>query len=327
MYKRQLIARKPAYRHGQLLLEEDFIDEQQYHLHARYLHSRAQHGFGAVQGLEVAAAGELAVTVSSGFAVDRRGHEVELREPVTLELQGLPAGAQAWVTIGYRSEAVGKDGGADNRIDCYAYLRIATGVELNDVRLASVQLDERGRIEPGGIKLQERDQQRALIAPGSVGPESLNAQLRKDWITMAFHPSMMPQDDENAQPPFRVGATQAIAHKDYDNKPNTNGAAGSMALLLPPGVRRILRLRVAGAASEKKLTATLVRGGFDRKTMKHLRDELLTLTFAGGSGGYFETGDIPDAHRSLHDRLRTLSVDLRTQGYAKVSLIAIEVSY
>ena len=30
MQKKYLINRKPAYRHGQLLLEDDFIDEQQF---------------------------------------------------------------------------------------------------------------------------------------------------------------------------------------------------------------------------------------------------------------------------------------------------------
>ncbi len=327
MEKRQLIARKPAYWNGKLLLENHFIDEQQFHLHARYLHSRALHGFGAVHGLEVAPAGDLAVTVTPGFAVDRRGHEIELREPETLELHGLPAGALAWVTIGYRSEQASKDGGGDKRIDCYAQLRLATGVAPDDVRLAAVQLDERGRIVRDGIRTQERDQLRTPISPGSVGAEALDAQLRKDWLTLAFHPSPMPQDQDGARPPFRIGATQAMAHKDYDNKPNTRGAAGTMPLLLPPGVRRILRFRVAGAECEKKLTATLVRGGFDEQTKKHLRDELLTLEVAGGGGGYLETGDIPEAQRGLADRLRTLAVDVQSHGYCKISLIALEVSY
>jgi len=34
MHKRQLMTRKPAYSHGQLLLADDFIAEQQYHVHA-----------------------------------------------------------------------------------------------------------------------------------------------------------------------------------------------------------------------------------------------------------------------------------------------------
>ncbi|MGJ7506601.1 hypothetical protein [Variovorax sp. GT1P44] len=327
MQKKQLITRKPAYWHGQLLLEEDFIDEQQYHSEARYRHSRHLHGFGVASGLEVTHAGDLAVTVSPGFAIDRRGREIELREAETLELHGLPPGALAWVTIGFRTERAAKDGNNDNRIDCYAHLRIATGVDPSDVRLCGVQLDERGRLGLKAVNHQERDTLRSHVAPGSVGAEALDAQLRRDWITVAFHPSAMPQDEDDARPPFRVGATQAIAHKEYDGKPNARGAAGSMAIVLPPGVRHIHRFRVAGSANEKKLTATLIKGGFDAKSMQHLRDEVLTLEHAGGSGGYFETGEIPEAHRSLRDRRRTLSVDIRAHGYVKISMIALEVSY
>lgn len=327
MQKKQLMTRKPAYRTGQLLLEDDFIAEQQYHSHARYLHARYLHGFGAVHGLEVSRAGDLAITVSPGFAVDRKGREIELRNPETLELQGLPAGAMAWVTIGYRTEREEKEGETDHRIDCYAYLRVATGVEQFDVRLASVQLDERGRLVHEAIGHLERDQLRTVIAPGAVTAEALDAQLRKGWITMAFHPSAIAQDEDDARPPFRIGATQAQAHKKLGEQPNTLGAAGTMAIILPPGVRHIHRFRVAGTANDKKLTVSLVKGGFDPnpESMKHLRDEVVSIQI--GAGAYCKTVEIPEAHRSMKDHYRTLAVDIRAEGFVKVSLVAIEVSY
>ena len=326
MQKKHLINRKPAYRHGQLLLEDDFIDEQQFHVHARYQHASQLHGFGAVRGLEVTAAGDAAVSVSKGYAVDRRGREIELREPETLELHGLPPGALAWVTIGFRTEqSQAGEGGADHRIDCYAVLRIATGVELHDVRLASVQLDERGRLAHDAIHHAERDNLGSVIAPGSVTAEALDAQLRRDWVTLAFHPSSIPKDESDAQPAFRIGATEAQARRDLGGQPNTRGAAGTMAIVLPPGVRQLHRLRVAGAANEKKMVVRLLKGGFDPKTMKHARDELLVLEI--GPGAYYETVDIPAGHRSLADRHRTLSIDIRAEGYVRVSLIALDVSY
>ena len=324
MQKKHLITRKPAYRHGQLLLEDDFIDEQQFHAHARYLHASQMHGFGAVRGLEVTAAGDAAVSVSKGYAVDRRGREIELREPETLELHGLPPGALAWVTIGFRTEPA-QEGGADHRIDCYAVLRIATGVEPFDVRLASVQLDERGRLAPDGIHHAERDNLGSVIAPGSVTAEALDAQLRRDWLTLAFHPSSMPKDETDSQPAFRIGATEAQAHRDLGGQPNTRGAAGTMAIVLPPGVRHLHRLRVAGAANDKKMVVRLLKGGFDPKTMKHARDELLALEI--GPGPYYETADIPAAHGNLADRHRTLSIDMRAEGFVRVSLVALDVSY
>ena len=325
MQKRQLIARKPAYRHGQLLLEDDFIDEQQFHVHARYAHSRWLHGFGVVQGLELSRGGDRSVTVSAGYAVDRKGREIELREPETLELAGLPAGAMAWVTLGYRTEHVAKEGDPDRRIDCYAQLRVATGVETFDIRLGSVQLDERGRIAPDSVGHQERDMLRTPITAGAIGPEALAPQLRRDWVTLAFHPSPMAQDEDDSRPPFRIGATQAVAHKEWNGKQNTRGAGGTMTVALPPGVRHIHRFRVAGSTNEAGMTATLIKGGFDRDAKKHLRDVLIALEVPRGS--YFETGHIPDNHRSLQDRYRTLAIDVRAEGYAAISLVAVEVSY
>lgn len=325
MQKKQLITRKPAYRHGQLLLEDDFIDEQQYHWHARCRHARNLHGFGVARGLEVTAAGDMAVAVSPGYAVDRKGREIELAQPETLELAGLPAGALAWVTIGYRSESPGPDGG-DVRIDCYAVLRVATGVEPFDVRLARVQLDERGRLAADAIHAAERDALRSIIAPGSVTAEALDAPLRRGWVTMAFHPSRIPQDDPEARPPFRIGATQAQAHKVYNGQPNTRGAAGTMAIVLPPGIRRLHRFRIAGAANEQPTRAVLIKGGLDLKARKHVRDEIATLDVPGGQGAYCETTAVAEPHRDM-DGQRTLAVDVRAEGYLKVSLVGVEVSY
>jgi hypothetical protein len=324
--KSQLIERKPSYRHGQLLLEKDFIEEQGFHAHARYRHARNLHGFGVVHGLEVARAGDLAVTVSAGFAVDRRGHEIELREPETLELHGLSPGAVPWVTIGYRTEHAEKGHEADNRLDCYAFLRIATGVEPEDVRLARVRLDGSGRLEHHGIDPTERDRLRTHIAPGSVTPEALDGQLRTDWVTMPFHPSTLPHDEDDFQPPFRVGASRAMALKEYNDKPNDNGAAGTMAVLLPPGVRHVHRLMVAGEANERRLTAKLVKGGFDPHRMRHLREEIVTIEIPA-SGPFYQEAEVPENHRSMHDRNRTLAVDIRSEGFSSISLVALHVSY
>lgn len=322
------MAQKPAYHHGQLLLEEDFVAEQQFHLAARYRHVLNLHGFGAARGLEVARAGDTTISVSTGFAVDRKGREIVLEKPETLEVGDLPPHELAWVTIGYRTERLDKD--RDNRIDCYADLRVAAGVEQFDVRLARVQLDEHGRLTQNSISTQDRDQLRT-IAPGSVTAETLAPPLRKGWVTMPFHPSSMPQDDKDARPPFRIGATQVVAEKTIDGKDNARGAAGTMAIVLPPGIRRIHRFRVAGEENKASMTVELIKGGFDLKAMRHWRQVVVNLTIpkgpSGSAGAYCETVKIPEAHRSLDDRLRTLAVDIRSEGFAAVSLVAIQVSY
>jgi hypothetical protein len=343
MQKKQLMSRKPAYRRNQLLLEDDFIAEQKLHLNSRYQHSRELHGFGVVRGLELSRAGDHAVTVSPGYAIDRRGHEIELKQGETLELQGLPAG-HAWVSLGYRSERADAD--EDHRIDCFAVLRVATGVEDNDVRLGMVQLDERSRLAQPGISHQQRDELHS-IAAGSVGPEALAPALRRGWVTMAFHPSPVPDDDDLARPPFRIGATRAMAHEPLDKE--SPGAAGTMTFTLPPGIDQFHRFRVAGESNKGTIKVELIKGGFDAVTRKRKRDLVLTLSIASrnhrekkdmkipndaikrisddGDGAYHETVDIPEAHSRLNDESRTLSVDIRSSAFASVLLVALEVSY
>ena len=75
------------------------------------------------------------------------------------------------------------------------------------------------------------------------------------------------------------------------------------------------------------MTVRLIKGGFDPRpqVMKHLLDEIARIQI--NPGPYCETVDIYEAHRSCVDRHRTLSVDIRSDGFASVSLVAIEVSY
>lgn len=329
MQKKQLIGRMARYFRNQLLLEDDFSDEQAFHLDARRRHSRQLHGFGVVHGLEVTRAGEAAVSVSPGYAIDRQGQEIELSQPETLQLQGLPPAALVWVTIGFVAEPVADGKEKDRRIDCYAFLRVATGVEPNDVRLATLQLDERSHLVTIGSGERQRDDARIGLAAGSVSAEALAPALRKGWVTMSFHPSSIWLKEEDWRPPFRIGATRAIAHKEYDGKPNIRGAAGTMAIPLPPGVRRVTRFRIAGEANEKELQAVLAKGGFDHKStpMKHLREDILTLEIK--SGPFSVIGEVPEAHRDLQADHGTysLSVDVRSTGYASISLVSVEVSY
>lgn len=65
---------------GMLLTGEDLRTEQEYCRRMRYLHNRL-HGHGVVEGLEVSVDGHTRqVSVSPGWAIDRRGREVILAD-------------------------------------------------------------------------------------------------------------------------------------------------------------------------------------------------------------------------------------------------------
>ncbi|MEP6604834.1 MAG: hypothetical protein ABJA60_01800 [Nitrosospira sp.] len=330
MRKKQLIATKPAYFHGQLLLEDDFIDEQRYHAAERARHSLNLHGWGVLRGLEVTRAGDSTISITPGFAIDGKGHEIAINQAETLELSSFPPSSLLQIMLSYYTEPFSKD---RPRIECYGVLAASTGIEESAVVLATVQLDERGKLAEESISLASRRQLHTVLSPGSVTASALDSSLRKGWLRLVFWPTVVPQDTdpkvEPPPPPFRVGATEARAHKDFDGKPNTKGAGGTMAIPLPPGVVHVHRLRVAGQENEKKVKITLFRGGWDASNKKHIggRDDAANTLIEEelGSGPYDKTYDIKEG--ALDMECSTLSIDIRSTGYLRVSLIAVEISY
>jgi hypothetical protein len=76
------------YFFGRLLDADDFTVEQDYVREKFRRHNRRLHGFGIVSGLDVSIErrGADRVVVSSGFAVDRFGEEIDVRSPTRLPL-------------------------------------------------------------------------------------------------------------------------------------------------------------------------------------------------------------------------------------------------
>lgn len=318
MRKRQLIAERPAYYDGQLLLADDFVAEQRYHIAAARRHSLNLHGWGVVRGLEVTRADDSAVLVSPGYAIDARGREIELREAERLELQGVQANAVLAVSAGYRNEAGGERRN-EKAIECWAVLRVATGIDEHDVPLGTLRLDERARLGPDGIDTSAR--------------RSLQA-LRKGWLRMPFRPTRIPEDQKDTQPPFRVGATQAVAHKLLEGKENTRGAAGTMAIVLPPQVMGIHSLRVAGAENDKHVSIVLFKALWDKNKMALTKDEVVKEVVEGkvvkdkpGAGAFDRTWTIAPQHVDVDPVCSTLSLSIRADAFAAISLVALEVSY
>lgn len=81
--------RRVNYVEGQILTAADLRAEQEYHRQMRHLHNRALHGSGIVEGLEVEVTGADEVWVTPGLAIDARGREVVVGEPVCLDLRAL----------------------------------------------------------------------------------------------------------------------------------------------------------------------------------------------------------------------------------------------
>ena len=93
------------YFNDQFLKEEDFTDEQEYHLTMRRRHNRLLHTPGIADGLKVRKTGAQEVKVTSGTALDSNGREMILVEDRNLSLASdLRTNSTVYVTITYADQ-------------------------------------------------------------------------------------------------------------------------------------------------------------------------------------------------------------------------------
>src|SRR5262245_60578915 len=75
------VSKRLNFADRQFLRAQDFIDEQDYHLHRHRRHNRLLHTQGVSEGLEVSRSGAETVQVSAGTALDDHGREIVLLTP------------------------------------------------------------------------------------------------------------------------------------------------------------------------------------------------------------------------------------------------------
>ena len=89
------------YFKGEFLHEQDFKDEQQYHIDMLRVHNKNLHTWGIADGLDVAfTAGEKKVTVKAGSAVDGTGRQIVLLQDKNIDLS-TAAGTSFYITVAY----------------------------------------------------------------------------------------------------------------------------------------------------------------------------------------------------------------------------------
>ncbi len=80
------VEKRTRFFDGQFLQDQDFVDEQSYHLDRQRRHNRLLHVSGIAEGLNVTAPGENRVRVSEGTAIDIDGRQLVLARSTTVEL-------------------------------------------------------------------------------------------------------------------------------------------------------------------------------------------------------------------------------------------------
>ncbi len=317
MKKKQQIENRPNYKNGQLLLDKDFLAEQSYHINARRRHNLKLHGSGVVRGLEVVRRSDTSVTVQPGYAIDHSGQEIFLESAEEIDLSEFGPNDIVNVSLMFQEDesaegVINKSVINTNSIPGFAVILTATAKEYpTEVLMARVKLDSQKKVAVDAIDYSDTQYAGTMLAPG--------------WVRMSCRPSALvniPVGEDEIPPAFRVGATEALSPKpEKDGK--DKGAAGTMAITLPPCVTKILRFRIAGSINEGNIAFSLLCGGWDPGKNKHVSRELIKETITGAP--FMKTYVIGDTY--IDPEYSTLSLWLRSTQRAAISLIAVEVGY
>src|SRR5262245_7993705 len=95
--------KRMRYFNQQLLVVDDFMDEQAYHIGMRQRHNQFLHTPGIAKGLEVNKTGPKKVKVKEGMAINDQGQEMVLdKESDEIDLAEFASGDKILITIQYK---------------------------------------------------------------------------------------------------------------------------------------------------------------------------------------------------------------------------------
>ncbi|PWT83696.1 MAG: hypothetical protein C5B57_06415 [Blastocatellia bacterium] len=321
--------RRPSYFRGQLLDETDFRLEQDYHRNAWHRHHTTFHSWGVIDGLTATLHQDTKVSVAPGTAIDSLGREIHLDEVANLDLAGFSAGETVYLTLSYEEEPgeprPSEQGEASAaRVLEYSVLSASrTPGAGGAVTLARITLNAAGS---EAVSYDDTPYASSLVGAGRIGYRELERGLRSGWVRMPFKP--FPLEDKK---PFRIGPTEA--------RSTDEGAAGSMAIPVPPGATRVQRFRIAGEKNEGAIKVEFFRCGWNPIENDHEKSNILLLEFDPKSPTvsqveYSSSSRIPGAFKvtaplegEIDAQYHALSVVITVTKKTSISLIAVEFGY
>ncbi len=321
---KQQSLQRPNYFSGQLLDEEDFRAEQQYHLDIARRHLAVHHTFGA-DGLDVVKDGDRAVVVKPGTAVDSAGREIVLHDAQRLLVSDVQPGEAVYVTIAYYEDFNAADRASDGqnytRRTEFALLRTDTSVPPPDgsvLVLARIDIDSAGRIgnidtsvrTPLGARLAARSVSDRELADNAITRPKLHPSVRSGWVRLPFKPSSFIEAEPTARN-FVIGVTRTYC--------DARGATGTMSIPVPPGATRLKTFVMAGAINTKGITIELYLCGWNVD-----RPEEGTKLPKEIPGGRSFFRPVFTLNWELNEDSHAIAIFVHAKGDAEISLIAAE---
>jgi hypothetical protein len=319
------IEQRPHYYNTQLLREDDFLREQRFHINARRRHNLNLHGYGVVSGLNLVCNKDGTVTLNPGFAIDPTGNDMMITNPIRIDLKQ-PAPKTTLRIALYYEESDGVPN--QNTVECFSWVTVAKETESRKgLTLALIHLDENGAFDDTDVDYSVTVYTGSITNPASVDAPALHPTLKRGWLRLPFRPVALvnvPEDETEVPPEFRVGATETVTPDPKTAGEKDRGAAGTMAIPIPPNATQITRLQIAGATNKGEIQLLLLIGGWDYEKKKHLRAEPLNETIPSESP-FQKTFELKGA--KLDPQYSTVSLWLRGTRRTRISLVAIEFAY
>ena len=308
-----MAVKRVHYFNHQLLREQDFNDEQAYHMEMRRRHNRLFHSWGVVDGLEVRQHGQHEVMVEPGMALDREGREIILLEGVKRNLSSFTHDDEVYVTVSYQEDAEESDrlsvGGREefSRTAELAEIREQRKehLEENALILARVRLNEHGHIEHVDTASPPRRIAREAVTNPNAG-----------WLRLPFKPVRLNTLVIAGQP---GGATETDFVVDEANAYcGERGAKGSMQIPVPPGVTRITGFKIAGT-TEGEVRVRLLRTGWNEGKGEGEKTKLMEEIVTDASF-HRQVSLTPTELNDSH----ALAVSVKAMGKTEIWLVAVK---
>jgi hypothetical protein len=325
---RRLSFKRPNYFNYQLLVDEDFKAEQQYHVALRRLHNRALHTWGVVDGLEIERANPKQVRIQPGLAIDNEGREIVLREPEVADFSEFSPDTRIYLTLAYDegTEDVDRYVGEVDDFSRWSEFAVLDETAEHPPRDGSLIVLGRVHLGPDGqiheIDYGARQAAGARIGPQTVGtveladesvtlpklhPALRHSLAAKGWVRLTFKPAAFDPETD-----FRLGTNYVTC--------DARGARGSMTIPVPAGATQIKRFRVTGRENTKTIKVELWRTTWNAERGHPERISLLERVIQGQP--FHQTWDIPNP--VLNPEVDAIAIYLEASSSAEVWSVAAE---
>ena len=309
------------YFNHQFLEEQDFKEEQNYHVELRRLHNRVFHSWGVAQGLEVRKrkGSDREITIDPGTAIDAQGREIILTDEVTQDLSEFARDPHVDVTIAYKEEKTDLTtaGGVEGHTRVTELTKIEferqhSATDGSAVALARVHFNDAGNIHRIDLDASVRK----MAATGAA--------TNAGWVRLPFKPARYervrmggklvrpPEKDLSLEGEFIIDVASAYC----DEK----GARGSMPIPVPPGATKIRAFRISGTTSSS-VRVQLFRTGWNPEGRG---EKTLLLEERVNDAAFHKLLQVKEESQHLDHECHGVAVLVEAEGVAEICLVAAQ---